>query len=212
MKNFIEKIRNWYRNLPDKKKYVEFITAILSVPVMVTVIILNLNNLNQSKKSSTSTTGQTTPVQIIITGGVNQDKGKDKPPPIAPILTQTVTPTASPSPTLTPTGCKKQIGPVEILSPQEGEIITEEMVCTNISTSSDYCPVIWAYKIDDGNWSNYANKEICLYNLANGEKELQIKIKSTVSDEEITLKRNFTYSGSTLTPTSTPIPTPTTGL
>lgn len=194
MKNFIEKIRNWYHNLPEKKKYIEFITALLSVPVMLTIIILNLNSLNQSKKQSTNT-NQTTPIQIVIT--------EKTPSQGSPVPTQTITPTVIPSPTLTLTECKKEIGPVEILSPQEGEVIAKDAVCIKLSTKSEYCPVVWSYQVNNGNWSDFTDKGICLYNLTNGEKQLQIKIKSTVSDDEITLKRNFTYTGSTFTPTAT---------
>lgn len=194
MKNFIEKIRNWYRKLPEKKIYFEVITAILSVPVMITVIILNLNNLNQNKKLPTNT-NQATPVQIVITEKTQT--------PSSPSPTQAITPTATPSPTLTPTECKKEIGPVEILSPQEGEIISKDSVCIKLSTKAEYCPVVWSYQVNNGNWSDFTDKGICLYNLTNGEKQLQIKIKSTVSNEEITLKRNFTYTGSTIAPSPT---------
>ncbi len=206
MKKFLDKIRSWYHNLPEKKKYVELITAVLSVPVMVTVIILNLNNLNQNKKQSTSSTS-TTPIQIVITG--NQDKGT-KPPPPSPTVTQmlTSTPTASPTATLTPTECKKEVGPVEIVSPREGEIITKNVVNVKISTNDKYCASTWSYQIDDESWSEYmSNNEAYLYNLTNGEKHLLIRIKSTASDEEITIKRNFTYSGAPV-PTATPTQAP----
>lgn len=102
-KNPIERITYWYKNLPDKKKYVELITALLSVPVMVTVILINLNNLQQNKESSTKN-NTATPVQIIITGGGPQNKPEDRPPTIDLSVTPsvTLTPTITPIPTITP--------------------------------------------------------------------------------------------------------------
>ena len=53
----MEKFKKWlkkalfsYRALPDKKQYVEFFTALLTVPMLLTVIILNFNNLQGANK------------------------------------------------------------------------------------------------------------------------------------------------------------------
>ncbi len=195
MKKLFKKIKNWYKKLPDKKQYIEVITAILSVPVMITVIIINLNNLNQSKKQTTDT-GKITPVQVVITGSTNQNR----PPPLnnlTPILS------ATPSSTPTESSCQKAIGPVAILSPQENQLITEDTVCINISTKTGYCPVIWSYQINNNSWSTFTDKDICLYNLTNGDKKLLVKIKSSVTDEVITLQRNFTYQNPNITSTPT---------
>jgi hypothetical protein len=62
-KNVLTRASDWYKALPDKKRYAEFLTALLSIPIMITVLIINLNNLKPKDDNS-----QNTPVQIIITG------------------------------------------------------------------------------------------------------------------------------------------------
>lgn len=194
--NFIQKsfkkIQKWYVILPDKKRYFELLTAVLSIPMILTVILVNMNTINKSKESSTPTP-TSAPIQIVVENPTSGSSNIN-PPKI----------NITPTPTPTKTECKKDIGEIEILSPQEGEIITSDNVCINISTDSKYCPITWSYKLDNSNWSDYNNNDICLYNLTAGKKELQIKVKSTVIDKTITLERNFTYQNSTTTPTTTP--------
>lgn len=193
MKNSIDKIIGWYKKLPEKKNHVEFITAVLSVPVMLTVIIINLNNLNNANKKQ-STTEKVTPIQVVITGE------KQTIPTSVPVqFTDTPTSTLSPTVAL----CIKEVGPVSIVSPRESEVITKDPLCVTIATESNYCSVVWSYRLDGGDWSNYTNKNICLHNLMNGNKTIQLKIKSTVSDDEVTLQRSFVYQGNS-EPTSAP--------
>lgn len=103
MKKIILKIKKWYCGLSDKKRHVELITAVLSIPMMLTVIFVNFNNIK--KFQEIDTTNETTPIQVIITG-VDSD---NKNPPIIPISTTAITPTLIPTltptttPTLTPT-------------------------------------------------------------------------------------------------------------
>lgn len=204
MENIINKIKAWYRKLPEKKHYVEFITAILSVPVMITVIILNLNNLTQQKNINQKliTDEKITPIQVII-NGVDTQNGKNEP---------TVTASQSAGiPSITPTKCISEVGPVSILSPRENEVVTKDPVCIAISTESDYCSVTWSYRLDSGDWSDFSNKNICLHNLENGNKILQLKIKSTSSEDEVTLQRSFIYQGN-VEPTSNPDATSSSGI
>jgi len=197
IQKFFKRIKKWYFALPDKKRYIELFTAILSVPMILTAILVNMNTINKNKESSTPTP-TTAPIQVVVENPAS-GSGNMNPPKI-----NITTPT--PTPTPTKVECKKDIGEIEILSPQEGEIITSSDLCINISTDNNYCPVVWSYKLDDGNWSDFSNNNICLYNLASGKKTIQVKIKSTVIDKTITLQRNFTYQNST---TSTPTTTPT---
>lgn len=184
MKNILQKIKQWYRGLHGKKKHIELMTAALSVPMMLTVILVNMNNIKAQKEKVETATPTAAPIQVIIDN---------------PSASTTATIKTSP----TKTECIKEIGPIEILSPQEGEIITTDNVCINISTDKKYCPVVWSYKLDTGTWSDFNNNDICLYNLTPGKKQLQIKIKSTIVDKSITLQRNFIYQ-TTITPTATP--------
>lgn len=213
MKNIFSNIKKWYQNLPDKKKYLELVSAALTVPMLLTVIVINLNNINNQKNnSSTVSSPTTTPIEIIITGSQQEDKTPPEKITNNPTTT-TISPTITPTPIPSTTSCIQEIGPIEIISPQEGEIITGNSVCINISTDPKYCSLLWSYKLDDSDWSDFSNNNICLYNLDNGKKQLQIKFKNISNDETITLERNFTYQNSalTLTPTITPTlsPTPT---
>ncbi len=45
-----QRIKKWYKALPDQKKYIEFVTALLSIPVLLTVLLINLSNLNNKKE------------------------------------------------------------------------------------------------------------------------------------------------------------------
>jgi len=202
MKNTVNKVIQWARRLPDKKTHVEFVTAILSVPVMLTVIILNLNNLNQQKNNTQKQFPITTtiPIQIVITG----DKQKDTNLPTIYSSEPINTPTGVISTTMSP--CIKTIGPVSIISPRENEVISINPVCVTISSEEKYCSIKWSYHLDNGDWSNYTNNNICLYNLANGVRVIQIKIKSTDSEDTTTLQRSFIYQGNN-EPTLTPIAT-----
>lgn len=204
MKNIIDKIKAWYRKLPEKKHYVEFITAILSVPVMITVIILNLNNLTQQKNinQKLTTDEKITPIQVIINGSDSQNEKNE--PKVT--LSQ-----PSGIPSVTPTKCIGELGPVSILSPRENEVVTKDPVCITISTGSGYCSVIWSYSLNGGDWSVFSDKNICLHNLDNGNITLQLKIKSTSSEDEITLQRSFIYQGN-IEPTSSPSATSSSGL
>ncbi len=177
-----DKIKKWYRALPDKKKYIEFFTAFLSVPVLITVILINLGNLNQNKNKQT-TSPVSTPIQIEI-----------KTPTLPPLVSST--------PSLTPTSseCKKEVGPVSIESPDEGETVTNNPVCIEISYKiGEYCAVAWSYKINNSSWSSYTDKDICLYNLTDGNKALKLKVKSIASTDEKTLERNFIYDSESST-------------
>lgn len=179
-----QKVKKWYRDLPNKKQYVELITALLSIPVLLTVIILNLNNLRGDKNKGTQDNrgGSVTIIPIEV------DK-KD----------------ASPAPTQTPQTkeCKKEVGPVSILYPEENQTVTNDPVCVDISyKTGDYCGVVWSYRINAGSWSDFTDKSICLYNLPSGDKKFELRVKSIASSDEEVFQRNFIYKSST-SPTTT---------
>lgn len=179
MKNKLTKFIEWYKALPTKKSHVEFITAVLSVPVMLTVIILNLNNLNQQKKQTVNE--KISPIQVIITG--NKESGEKTP------LNTVIEPTDTPA----PLSCIKEVGMVSVLFPRENEVVRTDPLCITIATQSGYCPLIWSYNLDDSGWSDYTDRNICLYNLTNGNKTVQVKIKNSVSQDSTTLQRSFIY-------------------
>jgi hypothetical protein len=193
MKKLFLKIKNWYTKLPDKKRHFELISAILTIPMMLTVILVNLNNIKSQKNATTNSANTTTPIQVVIDS-----------PNSSTAAASTITPTATKSAAPSKADCKKDIGPIKILSPQEGEVVTTNNVCITISTDNNYCPVTWSYQLgSDSSWSDYNNNDICLYNLTPGKKQLNIKVKSTVADKTITLQRNFIYQTTSTTPTAT---------
>ncbi len=174
-----EKIKRWYRGLPDKKRYLEFITAFLTIPVLLTVL---LNNVSSIQKQNVPTP--------------------------TPVITQVVMSTATPLPmketismsqTATPTQaqeCIKEVGPMEILYPTEQDTVSGNPICIEISKQRpNYCSVVWSYRINGGGWSNYTDRTICMYGLSPGVKNMELRIKSIVSGDELILKRTFTVAG-----------------
>lgn len=178
----LEKFRKWYRSLPDKKVYFELLGAVLTIPVLITVILLNITNLNSKNTSAPTPTPQvirvveTQPPQRNVT--VVQEE-----------TSQRVTPQAA---------CKRQIGPVNISSPREGEVTTKNPVCISISYSAgEYCGVEWAVKIDASAYSDFDTKDVCYYNLPSGTKTVSVKVRSNEGGEELILQRNFVYGTAT---------------
>lgn len=180
----LDKIKKWYRSLPDKKVYFELLGAVLTIPVLVTVILLNLNNLNGGKKNEPAPTPQIIRVvekaQNTVTS-VPADVGSN----------QRVSPQAA---------CKKETGPVNISSPQEGEVTSKNPVCITIAyKTGEYCGIEWAIKIDNNAYSEFADKDVCFYNLSPGSKSVNVKVRSLEGGDELILQRNFTYGTGTAT-------------
>lgn len=168
--NIFKRITRWYKHLPNSKQYIEVITAVLTVPVLLTVLITNWSNLNRNETLQQ-------PSQTIVSVA----------PPTAIASQEPLEP------------CKKEVGPVSIVSPQDGEIITQDPVTIDIAYQvGEYCAVVWAYRINGSSWSPYTDKAIDLYNLASGEKNLEVRVKSIASSDQETLKRTFTYRNTTL--------------
>ncbi len=184
-KKFAKNLRYSYRSLPDKKQYVEFFTAVLSVPVLLTVIILNVNNLN-SKKDDSKDTKSVAPIVVTVPAQKSDT-----------VITQT-----------TSAACKKGIGPISIASPLANEVVEDDPVQISIEyDQGDYCAVVWAYSINGGRFSDYGSSSIALYNPPSGTIRFQLKVKSVVTGEEKVLNRSFTYQGPTTAPIATPVAT-----
>lgn len=188
-----KKVERWYHGLPDKKRYLEFLTALLTIPVLLTVIIANVRTLKTQEQPVTPTPTSAT-----------QPPFGNQPPPNQnePTLTPTVTNTPSPTPS---SQCKKEVGPISIVYPEEGTTVTKDPVCLDIvRTGEDYCAVVWSYRINGGTWSDYTDKSICMYGMPSGTKKVELRVKSIVTGAETLLTRTFTVAGtSTPTPTST---------
>jgi hypothetical protein len=185
-----------YRKLPEKKPYIEAVTAVLSVPVLITVIMLNLNNLNAAKTEIPTPTPQ--PKKEVVYVPV-----ESKTPAKTQVQEATTTPPAKSTPTITTSTdpCKPEIGPVSISSPAEGETVTDNPASVIINyKTGDFCAAVWSYRVNNGNWSNYDDKSLALYNLPDGNIKIDLRVKSIVSGEEKTLTRNFIYNGDSQEP------------
>ncbi len=196
LKTKLSKLVDGFKNLPDKKHHLDFLAALLSIPVLLSVILLNYTNLNNLQKSKTSLTPvptasvSTSPTQQIIV--VPQDNNAQQ--------------QSSPSAILTPASCQKAIGPVSITYPAEGQTVSDNPLCVNISyDNTNYCSVVWSYSINGGPWSNFTGNNPCIYNLPNGNVKFNLRVQSTVVQTEVGLTRNFVYGGSVV---ATPTPSP----
>jgi hypothetical protein len=183
----MDRLKNWFKNLPDKKKYLELITATLTIPVLLTVVFNNISAIREKKENK-----ETEPKNNF-----------EKTLP---------TPTTEPLPSQKPEeSCIDEIGPVKIKYPLENSTVTQNPLDIDISYEKDkYCTLLWSYRINSGNWSDYTDKSISIYNLNSGNILLEVKVKSIVSNDEIILQRNFVYQNNQNVPTPTAIiPTPT---
>lgn len=203
MQKILQKTRSTYRTLPDKKQYIEFFTALLSVPVLLTVILLNVNNLRSTAKPAAVPTAPTPVKEIIYVSPQNnsvattKNTGNTATSPL-------VAATSAPTPTTSPV-CDKSIGQIDIKTPAENDTITDNPVSVVIAyNQGNHCAVVWAYRINSGKWSDYDDKSIALYNLSNGPISLDLKVKSIVTGEENIITRKFTYAGAG-TPSTTPV-------
>lgn len=182
-------IKRGVKDIHTKKPYLELIAAALTIPVLATVIILNVNNLKGSDaKEPEDDKNQT----IVITQPSNNDDESEK------------------EVIVTKEACKAGIGDVEIATPEENEEVSENPVEISINYDANgYCAVVWSYRVNGGSWSSYDDSTISLYNLSNGDVKLELRVKSIVDSSQENLTRNFTYSGASQTPTVSPTATPT---
>ena len=198
MFGFVNKIRNWFIKLPDKKRYFELITAFLSIPVLLSVIFVNYFSIQERRNE--------------------EDKYPSPTPAVITIIERQETPANEPTSKLTasptPSQCESEIGPIEITSPKENETVSNNPLCFTIvrkNPNNKYCAVVWSQRINNSSWSDFTDREICIYNMDTGKKTLELKVKSIVSGAEKTLMRVFNYENATqiATPTLTNTPTPT---
>ena len=175
------KVKNWYRELPDNKKWVDMITAVLTIPVLVTVIVSNIGNLKKEN---------------------DREELTQKP---QPTIERVIISEKQPDPSPTPS-CISELPNYEISYPASGDKITDDPVCISLNRQDEgnFCPVVWAYRINNSSWSTYTTDPICLYNMATGPVKLEVRTKSTATGLEKTYSRNFNYG------TNLPVsPTPT---
>ena len=179
--NFLTRILTSYRKIPDKKPYIEFVTAILSIPVLLTVILLNLNTLTGNKEKETKVDKNSTQTIVVTAPAANNNE---------PVSTNDEE-------------CIPEVGPIEITAPEDGEVVTDNPVFVSVSyKQGEYCSVVWSYRINGGRWSDYDDRSIALYNPPPGNIRFELKVKSIVGNDSRTLTRNFTYQGTDIVQTT----------
>lgn len=189
IKNKLNNLKRGVKDIHTKKPYLELIAAALTIPVLVTVIVLNVNNLKgeADSKEPEKEAKQT----IVITQPSSNDKEKEV--------------------VVTREACEPGIGEVSISTPEESETVTDNPVMVGIDyEAGDYCAVVWSYRVNGGAWSSYDDTSISLYNLTPGNVKLDLRVKSVVNSDNESLSRNFNYNGAenSPTPSSTLTPTP----
>ena len=173
--------KNTIKKIKVGKHHLDWIAGLLSIPVLLSVIILNLNNLNSQKKNTSTPTSTE---KVIV---VPQNNNQASTPKVEP----------------TNASCKKEVGPISITSPKEGATVTDNPACITIKyDSQNFCSVVWSYRINGGGWSEYNSNSPCLYNLPSGDVKFELRVQSAVSQDQETLTRNFIYKNQN--PTSTP--------
>lgn len=201
-----KKVIRSYKTLPDKKQYIEFFTALLSVPVLITVIMLNINSLKISNKSNTPAPAPQVKEEKVFVPVKTENTGSSGSKNTVITVPDTPAPAQSGESTSSP--CKPGIGPVSITSPQEGDTISDNPVSIIVNyTAGEYCAAVWSYRLNNGSWSDYDDKSIALYNLPKGKIKIDLRVKSIVNGQEQTLTRNFTYNGSSQAQEPTLLPT-----
>lgn len=179
----LNSIRKKVQSIPDRKRYIDFIAALFALPVMITVLVINIGNLTKDEGESTSPNSEVPSSNTIVVQTTPQDN------------TQVVTPQER---------CTKKVGPIEITSPKEGQTVTSNPVNILISyDDTEYCSVVWSYRINNGDWSEYTSNSISIYNPPRGEITLDLRVQSTASQDSTQLERTFEYQGPTtdLSPT-----------
>jgi hypothetical protein len=176
------------KKIIDKKKHLEFVGALLTIPFLISVLILNFNSISNINNA-----------KLTPTPAPNGKGGNGLLPKFpnffsAPIGTSTKNATTDPLATQGP--CVKNLGPVSISSPNEGDVVSSNPVEVDISyDDSTHCGAAWSYRINGGEWSGYDNRSVALYNLPKGAIKFELRVKSITSSDTTSLTRNFTYNG-----------------
>jgi hypothetical protein len=161
----------------------------LSIPVLITVIILNFTNLKNIGKPTP------TPTPDVTIEAPNGKAGDFYSAPIEKENKPTDTTPQSP--------CTEELGPVTITSPSEGDTVNSNPVEVDISyDDTTYCAAVWSYRINGGSWSEYDDRSVALYNLPNGPITFDLKAKSIIGAGDVTLTRSFIYNGQSTVPTT----------
>lgn len=178
--------------LYEKKPLIELIVTILSIPSLILVVILNFNSLKNinAKPTPTPSTTATNPAAKTTAPNFFTEPIINTPKSAQSDINQTV--------------CNKNLGPITITAPNEGDTLTSNPAEIDIAyNNSTYCSAVWSYRVNGSSWSNYDNNSVALYNLPNGQITFELRAKSLASSDTTTLTRHFIYNGPSTATTPT---------
>src|SRR5258708_3761435 len=131
-------LKDRLKTLSEKKPHLDFIAAVLTIPLLALTLYLNVANL-KNKTAPVTPTPQ--PAVTII-------EKNNTPQVVIPKVITAAQPTAN------TTSCIKEIGPIEISSPTEGQTVIANPTCIDINyQAGNYCSVVWSYSINSSTWS-----------------------------------------------------------
>jgi hypothetical protein len=174
-----KKKKNIPQRIVKKKPYFELATAFLSIPVLITVLLLNVTSLKSINNKPTPTPEPVPNQRSFYASPVGTSHNS-----------------ATPSVAANTSPCKKALGPVTISDPGENDTVTNNPVTITIQyDDSTYCGAAWSYRINGSSWSGYDDRSVALYNLPRGQITFELRVKSIVTTDETTITRHFNYNG-----------------
>lgn len=178
----MERIRKKIQKIPERKRYIDFIAALFAIPVMATVLLINIGNLQNEKKDDPEAS-QPTQESVVIQPSNNNEAQDTEGSQQEDILQNNES-------------CIKKVGPISIKYPAEGQTLYSNPVNILIDyDATEYCSVVWSYKINNTEWSEYTSNSISLFNPPQGNIQLELRVQSTASNDQTQLERNFEYKG-----------------
>ncbi len=181
-------IRRLVQKLQLRKGWVDWVIALLTIPVLLTIVFSNILTIREKNNIPENSTPQASqqPINIVVEN-----------PTIKPSPQVSVTPSVP--------VCKDGLPTYEIVTPQENALVTGDPVCLVFVAQEDrYCSVRWAFRVNNTNWSPFTSQPVCLYNMKSGPVTVEVKFRAENDDEQI-YTRKFTYQdGLSVTPSPTP--------
>ena len=127
----------------------------------------------QEKRKKEEISPSPAPTQSVVT--IIREREVDKSPTVA-------------NPKESDTECDAGIGKIEIASPDESNTVSDNPLEIDVNyTKGTHCAAVWSYRLNGGNWSDYTDNNIEIYNLPSGEKRLELRVKNIVSGETQTI-------------------------
>ena len=182
----------------DKKKLIDLTIGFLTIPSLITLLILNLNNLKQSKVDTGDKTANNQEKTIIIQNQPTSSQSTDN------------NNSPKPSPIVFPSpgeNCNPNPDSIQIVYPKENQTVHDNPFCVTMKIDEDdnSCPLEWAYSVNHTPLSAWSSEPICFYDLKNGKVNLKIVVKNKKSGLTKDYEVNFLYQDeSTATPSATP--------